>query len=104
MYDTDIVVNRRLSRSEGHRQHAEKFGEVRPCGLRVTRADRQTDRQTDILIIIGLLHTPSGKGGEITIKTRRKHVRRSLKERFHVPTRRETADTFSRDYDRLGSV
>ena len=30
----------------GHRQHAHKFGEVRSCGFRVWRADKQTDRQT----------------------------------------------------------
>ena len=30
----------------GHGQHAEKFGEVRPCGFRVMRVDRQTDTQT----------------------------------------------------------
>jgi len=31
--------------SHGHRQHARKFGEVRPRGFRVMRVDRQTDRQ-----------------------------------------------------------
>jgi len=29
--------------SQGHRRHAQKFGEVRPCGFRVTLAYRQTD-------------------------------------------------------------
>ena len=34
--------------SHGYRQHAQKFGEVRPCGFQVTcmRADTQTDIQT----------------------------------------------------------
>jgi len=36
----------------------EKIGEVRPCGFRVTRADRQTD------ILITILHIPPG--GEVT--------------------------------------
>ena len=34
----------------GHRQHAEKIGEVQPCGCRVMQADTLTDRQTDLLI------------------------------------------------------
>jgi len=38
--------------SHGHRQHAQKFGEVRQCGFWVMRADIQTDRQTDLLITI----------------------------------------------------
>jgi len=30
-----------------HRRSCTKIGEVRPCSLRVMRADRQIDRQTD---------------------------------------------------------
>jgi len=32
--------------SHGHRQHAQKFGEV-SCGFQVMRVDRQTHRLTD---------------------------------------------------------
>ena len=37
----------------------EIFGEVRPCGFRVMRADRHTDT------LIAILHTPSGGGSEV---------------------------------------
>jgi len=30
--------------SHGHRQHVQTFGGVRPCGFRVMRSDRQTNR------------------------------------------------------------
>ena len=33
--------------NHGHMQHAQKFGEVRPCGFRVMQADRQTNRQVN---------------------------------------------------------
>ena len=33
--------------SQSHRRHAQKF-EVQLCGFRVMRADRQTEKQTDI--------------------------------------------------------
>jgi len=46
-----IITYRNAARrpSHGHRQNAQRIGEVRPCGLQVTRADRQTDRQKDKL-------------------------------------------------------
>jgi len=31
---------------QGQRQHAQKFGEVRPCGFQVTWAQKWTNRQT----------------------------------------------------------
>jgi len=44
------VIGRRPSNS--HSQHASKFVEVRPRVFRVMPADRQTDRQTNILITV----------------------------------------------------
>jgi len=38
--------------SHGHRQHAQKFGKDRACDSGDIMADRQTYRQTDILITI----------------------------------------------------
>jgi len=31
---------------EGPSQHAQKFGKILPCGFRVMRADKQTDKRT----------------------------------------------------------
>ena len=33
--------------SQGHMQHAQKIGEVRPCGFRVMQTDRQTNGQVN---------------------------------------------------------
>ena len=38
--------------SHGHRQHALKIGKVRACGSGYILANRQTDRQTDVIITI----------------------------------------------------
>ena len=38
--------------SHGHRQHTQKFGKDHACGSGDILVDRQTDRQTDILITI----------------------------------------------------
>ena len=37
----------------GHKQRAQKFGDVRPCGFRVMRADRQTN------VLVTMLRAPS---------------------------------------------
>jgi len=48
-----------------------KSGEVRPSGSRDKRGDRQTNRQTGILIKI--LCTPPG--GEVKTRTQRHHLK-----------------------------
>jgi len=51
----------------GHRQHAQKIGEVLPCGFRVMRVDRQTDRQADRHTYHNTWHL--SRGGEVTLRT-----------------------------------
>jgi len=43
-----VSQHHQRKRSHGHRlpEPAPKFGEVQPCGFRVMRVERQTDRQT----------------------------------------------------------
>jgi len=61
--------------SHGHGQYAQKFGEVRPCGFKVMRADRQADRQTDRQTSRHTHHNtshPSEMGSEVNNKFSRK--------------------------------
>ena len=50
--------------SHGHRYHAQKFGEVRPCGFRVVCADRQTDGQTKKYTHNNTSHPSRGRSNE----------------------------------------
>jgi len=52
----NVSQRRQTGPSHDHRQHAQKL-ESSLCGFRVTRADRQTDRQTDVQLVT-ILRTP----------------------------------------------